>query len=317
MSKKTLILGGIFIALLISAFAYDPILKWKDSLGKPDNFLAKAENFSEINKMEVKKDGVTIILEKNDKGWKIAATKDFYVKDDLITAIQTNLEEAAKGDLELVSTNKDRKTEFETGENGVEVKLFNDSSLISDFVVGKSGNNYTSSYISKIDADETFLACSNLNIAFAHGGWYDKTIFSTDSGKINKIRFQYPTREFTIERDISVAEGEESVPSDWSGILPYKFNVNQDKANMVLDIMTKLSAIEIPAQKFENTGLDKHLIIVQATGDGMDDTLMVGDMVEDEDGNKNYYAKKGDSDNIYLITSEQKEALDKTINDLR
>jgi len=317
MSKKTLILGGIFIALLISAFAYDPILKWKDSLGKPVNFLAKANNFSEINKMEVKTDGVTVVLEKDDKGWRVAATKGFYVSEELVAAISTDLEEAAKGDLELVSTSKDRKTEFDTGENGTEVKLSKDGAVLADFVVGKPGSNFTSSYISKIDADETFLAASNLNAAFAHGEWYDKTIFSVDADKVAKIRFQYPTREFTIERKAPSDESAESLPGEWAGTLPYKFDVNQEKAKTVLDMMAKLSAAEIPTQKFEGTGLDKHSIIVQITGDGTDGTLMIGDAVENAEGDKNYYAKKGDSDNIYLISSDAKESLDKTINDLK
>lgn len=34
------------------------------------------------------------------------------------------------------------------------------------------------------------------------------------------------------------------------------------------------------------------------------------------DGEELYYAKKGDSDNIYLITKEQRDELDKQIKDL-
>jgi len=315
MSKKTLILGGIFIALLIVAFVYDPILRWKDSLNKPDNFLSAMKDFDEANKMEVKKDGVVVVLEKDSKGWRVSSTKDFYVADDLVATIKNNLKDAAEGDMELVSDNGDRKNDFETGDNGVEVKIFKDDSLLSEFVVGKAGYNYTSSYVSRVGGDETFLINSNLNVAFAHDDWYDKTIFNSDPESVSKIRFQYPTREFTVERTITDVEGGEKEFEDWTGTLPYKFDVDQDKVEEVLDVMTSLSAIDIPEQKFENSGLGEHSIIIQATGDGVDNTLMIGGTFEGDE--EKYYAKKGDSDNIYLITKEQKEKLDKTIADLR
>lgn len=317
MSKKTLILGGIFIALLITAFAYDPILKWKDSLGKPDNFLSKAEDFSQIDKMEVKKDGITIILEKNDSGWKVAATKGFYVKENLINAIKDNIEKAAKDDLEHVSNNIEKKSEFNTDDSGVFVKLYSGDNLLSDFVVGKASSDYTSSYISKADISDTYLVKSNLNSVFAHSDWYDRDIFVSAADKISKIRFQYPTREFTIERSLPVSDEEDGEIGEWVGVLPYKFSVDQDEAAAILDIMTNLQAVSIPPQKFEGTGLEKHSIIIQAAGEGVDNILMIGDVLDAEAENKQYYAKKGDSDNIYLITGEQKDALDKTISDLR
>ena len=42
-------------------------------------------------------------------------------------------------------------------------------------------------------------------------------------------------------------------------------------------------------------------------------TLMVGD----DNGEGLYFAKRGDSDNIYLISEEQRDVLDQTIRSLR
>ncbi len=315
MSKKTYILCGVFIFLLLGAFFYDPILRWKDSLGKPKNFLQNISNFDDIDKMEVKRNGVNIVLEKKDGKWKVAHTKDFYLTDDLLGSIKDSLNKAKEQELELVSSNKDKKGEFKTDEkNGVEVKMYQGDKLICDFVVGKIGPHYTDSYISKPNINETYLVATNLNSAFDHDNWLDKTIFKSDGRKISKIRFQYPNREFIVERKVATSSEEKN--GDWSGTKPYKFKVDQGKMDKILNIMSSLRAIKVPEQKFEGTDLEKHLIIVEASGDGVDNILMVGGAKE-EDGKKYFYAKRGDSDNIYLITESQKDLLDQTIKSLR
>ena len=132
--------------------------------------------------------------------------------------------------------------------------------------------------------------------------WRDLTIFSTAEEKIKKIRFQYPNREFTVEfKD-----------DKWGGILPEKFTVNKGKIDKIAQIMSNLKAVEIPEQTFENTGLEKHLIIVEAAGEAIDNVLMIGN---NRDGL--YYAKKGESDNIYLIDKSDRDELDKWIWQLK
>jgi hypothetical protein len=52
---------------------------------------------------------------------------------------------------------------------------------------------------------------------------------------------------------------------------------------------------------------------VEASGEEENNTLMVGEA--DQEGL--YYAKKAKSDNIYLITEEQRNILKTTVEDLR
>ncbi len=97
--------------------------------------------------------------------------------------------------------------------------------------------------------------------------------------------------------------------------MPYSFEVDEDKISEILNIMSSLNAISIPEQIFDNTGLEKNNIIVEATGEEVNNILMIGDAENEEE--IRYYAKRGDSDNIYLITKAQRDALDKQIWDLR
>ncbi len=309
MSKQNIILGIIFVVLLGLAFAYQPLKDWYENYHKDKNFFVNI-NFDDVNRMEVEGEKKIVLIREGDK-WKIDGTKDFYLNEGRATRIKNAFEEAKKNNLDIISENKEKKEQFLTNEKGVRVKLFKDNDLVCDFIVGKLASDFRSTYISKPDLDKTYLVKANFNGAFNHDDWYDKTIFSTSKDKITKIRMQYPNREFTIEK---IKDGDKE---KWEGVLPYKFSVDEKKIDKILDIMTSLRAAKIPEQKFEGTGLEKHLIIVEASGDDVDNIIMIGDAYKGENGEELYYAKRGDSDNIYLITKEQRDELDKTIRDLR
>ncbi len=303
MRKENIILGSVFGVLLVLAFVFEPIMDWKKNLGRPDNFFDKIK-FEEVVKINLEKNGEKITLERQGNKWKIADTKDFYVRDkDEI--FSTYMEEAIESNFDLASNNKDRKSEFETGESGTRVSLEDNDKVLIDFIVGKMTNDFASSYISLPDSSETYRVGANLAYAFNKDVnlWYDTMIFASGSESVNKIRFQYPNSEFSVEKKDDI----------WKGTLPYSFSVDEEKITKILDIMTSLNAVDIPAQTFEGTGLENHSIIVEVSGDGVQNVLMVGGANEDGD----YYVKRGDSDNIYLISSEQKEMLETSIRGLR
>lgn len=296
MNKKTLFLGGVLIVLIILAYAYQgPLKKWQNNLGKPKNILANIK-IDLINKIEIISRGKTLSLDKQNSKWKYNNSKDFYVDDSVINKALDELKTAASSEIELISNNRERKSEFKTDDSGLEIKIYQANKQVDNFIIGGLASDYASSYISTPESVATYAVKADLTDVFNPAEWRDLTIFSTPVEKINKIRFQYPNREFTVE----LKDGK------WSGVLPNKFFVKAEKIKPVLDIMSDLKAAEIPAQVFANTGLDKHLIIIQATGDSVNNVLMIG-----QANNGLYYAKRGDSDNIYFISKEERDALDK------
>ncbi len=278
---------------------------WKEKRGNKINFFEDLD-IDEINKISINKNGEVVILEKIGEKWKIFGTKDFYAKKIYSDNIVKSFENAKESKFELVSSNEDKKQEFATDESGFVVKLFIDSEESLEFIIGKMGADYTDTYISMSDINETYSVKSGLFSAFSEKDFRDDIIFYSNRDNISKIRFQYPNREFTVEK----TGGDDG--DLWQGVLPYEFNINQENIDKILDIMSHLVAVVIPGQSYEETDLDKGLVILQATGENIDNTIMIGAEV-----NGNYYAKRGDSDNIYLIKKEQKEALDKRIEDFK
>lgn len=299
MSKKTLILTAALIISIVLAYAYQgPLKKWRDNLGQPENIFAKIKADS-IDKIEIIDNGKSITLAKQNQKWKYGGSKDFYADSSAMLAVFDELKSAAKSKIELVSNNKQRKSEFETHASGIEVKIYMENKIAADFIAGKHSGDYKHSYFALPESAITYEVKADLQGVFSRSEWRDLTIFSGSADKIGKIRFQYPDREFTVE----MKDGQ------WAGILPWNFAVSEEKIRHVLSVMSDLKAVEIPDQVFANTGLEKHLIIIQASGHGVDNILMVGH----EDKNGLYYAKRGDSDNIYLISKSERDELDKRI----
>ena len=232
---------------------------------------------------------------------------------------------AAKAEVEVVGANREKMGEFGTSEeSGSLVRLMTGGELILGFIVGKPASDFKSTYISLEGSDKTYRVPANLASAFIRTDWYDMVIFETEKDKISKIRLQYPARELIIEREITesvvdIDQAPEISLGDWQGTMPYKFRVKEENIDPILDIMTNLTAIGIPAQNFEGTGLDKNNIIIEAIGEGVSNTIMIGGLVpvEEEEEARFYYAKRADSDNIYLITKEQGDELEKNIRDLQ
>ena len=313
MNKKNLVLGGILAALIIIAFVSEgPLKDWRAKIGKVENILATVD-FSQVSRIDINRPGETLSIEKDGDRWKIAGTKVFYVRDDIIQGIELALNTAKEADALLASENVDKKDDFEVGESGTGISLRQGDTLLYEFVVGKVGADFTSTYVTRNDTKETYLIKANLNSALVRQDWYDPIILKSDIEKITKLRFQHPSTEFTAEL----------LEDEWQGTLPYDFDVDKEKFEPILEIMANLVATDIPEQTFDGAGFDKDTIIVQATGEEIDNTIMIGgpravDAEEEVDPEDIlYYAKRGDSDNIYLISAEQKELLDIRIQDLR
>ncbi|MDO8592182.1 MAG: DUF4340 domain-containing protein [bacterium] len=295
MSKKTLTLGLALVALIALAYAYQgPLKKWQNNLGKPKNILAGV-NSEKIDKIEISSGKDAITLAKQGEQWKYNDSKDFYADPEIMASALAGLKAAAVADFELVGNNQERKSEFKTDDSGLKIKIYQAGKPAADFIAGSVAGDFDSSYISTAAEAATYFVSAGLASAFSQTEWRDLTVFSADKSKINKIRFQYPNREFSVEM----------ISGQWAGVLPKKFAVNQDKIEKIAESMARLKAARIPEQNFKGTGLEKHLIIVEATGEAVDNILMIGQAKDDL-----FYAKTGSSDNIYLIDKAVRDELD-------
>jgi hypothetical protein len=301
MDKKNLVLVGILAALILFSWAWNgPIKNWQTNRGVEKNFLIGV-NLADATKVEIEKSKNIAVLEKSGERWRVGGTKDFYAPAASMEEMAAVLDKAANGHLELASSNKDKKVSFGFDDPS-QVKI-TQGEKVYEFLIGKATDDFTGSYVSLADSDKVYRLAGNLTNVFANKDWRDGQIFSFSKDRANKVRFQYGKTQFTVEKK----------DNKWAGVSPKKFTVSEEKLNKVLTVLENLRSADIPAQDFAGTGLEKNGLIIQVIGEGFDNILMVGNCTKD----KLCYAKRGDSDNIYFITQEQKIGLTKKMSDLK
>ncbi|MDD5528092.1 MAG: DUF4340 domain-containing protein [Patescibacteria group bacterium] len=302
MSKKNLILGIILIALVAFAWIWSgPLKDWKQTKSQEKNFLASVAP-AKIEKIIIDKSGVKTELDKSGGSWAISGEKKFGIDKIAAGALDSALAEIGTLPVETVSANADKKSSFGTDDQGLKVEI-SQAGTVFNFVVGKSTPDYAGTYFAQPDFGKTYQIALDLNSILGRAEWRDLTIFSFLKERSEKIRFQYPNRQFTVEK----------VNNKWTGGKPNVFTASSTKIDAMLSVLQNLAAVKIPMQTFAGTGLEKHNIIVQVAGAGFDNTIMIGDCTKDN----LCYAKSAASDNIYLISKSDRDALDKKIADLK
>ncbi|HTX86613.1 MAG TPA: DUF4340 domain-containing protein [Candidatus Nanoarchaeia archaeon] len=302
MSKKNIILGIILIVLAVFAWLWSgPLKDWQKNNGQEKNFLAAVDP-AKIDKITINKAGQTTELDKSGDSWTLSGMKNFHIDPTAAGALNSVLNEIGTLPIETASANAQNKSLFGTDDRGLKVEIKQGAATF-DFIAGKSSADGAATYLAPPDSDKTYQIALDLNGIFGRDEWRDSQIFSFAPERAEKIRFQYPASQFIVSR----------VNNVWAGSAPYKFSVSADKISGVLSVLQNLTAVKIPAQIFTGTGLEKHSVIVQVTGEGIDNTIMIGDCIKDN----LCYAKTAASDNIYLISKSDRDALNKKITDLK
>jgi hypothetical protein len=293
LSKNT-ILSIALLALVAIAWGYQgPYQRWQHKRKLPVNFM-KLDG--EINRFEIESGKTKISLAKEGDNWRVYGQEGkFFASPIQMKSITQTLNGLGNLELEVASNNPKKQEDFMvTGDNVLKITLKSDKGE-AKFNVGKSTANFNGSYVGHEGDSNTYrLNSTNLQQLLGRKEWRDYSLFNLDFKQPIHLRLQYPDHETKMTlRD-------EEWLNDKGGI-----KYNKEQIDKVASTLVSLVAVEIPKQDFKPTGLQKPKMIIQFSGDGFDETLMLGNK-----GPKNtYYAKKASSDNIYLINSTDFDTL--------
>jgi hypothetical protein len=111
--------------------------------------------------------------------------------------------------LRLATRKKEKWEEFNVGDKGIHVTIYNAGKKQADIIVGKTGfsqgGSYT--YLRLSDENETYAVEGFLESSFnrSYNDWRNKTILKLKKEDITKITYQYPTdSSFVVEKRDSV-----------------------------------------------------------------------------------------------------------------
>lgn len=231
MNKSIKILLAVF-AILIAVYFLFFRTGDKVSTDKLDAKLFVADS-SKIDKIEIVKNGETVILEKSNNIWKITKPID-YPADT--TNIYLMLKDLKNFTIESVaSENPSKFNNYLDSVNNSKVSTYQEGKLLGTFILGKTqtGNN---SFIQKPD-DNRILLASNLTAALftkPSKDYRNKFIFAIQPFSVNKVSFKSTDSnkvDFTVSKDSSGKWniGGDSVSSSvMEGFLNILANFNTD-----------------------------------------------------------------------------------------
>ncbi|MEI7497722.1 MAG: DUF4340 domain-containing protein [Candidatus Falkowbacteria bacterium] len=300
-AKQNAWLGGILVGLIVLAVLYQgPYRQWQVSRSEPINVFSGIQT-DDINRMTIEVNGKTIELIKKDNGWEFPdQAHAFPLEQSFVVQAIDRIKAAAKAKVQLVSTKKEKQSEFGVGSEGSTVKLFQDNKEKVAVVIGSTAKDYVSTYLRPIKDDNTYKLDGISLAVFYTPDWRSKEIVKFDVKSINNARLQTPKSEIKLTKT-----GE-----DW---FAGKVKLNKIKVESLLSTLSNLFAADIPEQKFEPSGLAKSSLIIQVGGKDANITVMVGN----KNSKGEFYVKTGDSDRIYLIGGGDQASLSKNLNELK
>lgn len=292
MNKKNLLLAIILLVFALAAYGYSfPYQAYLTRQASPTNFLA-GSNLALVDKITITKQGTTSTLLKESDRWRVLSPGEFYVNSELAREALTTLQHLTTSTLSIVSRATSTKSSFATdSKSGTIITLWQGESKLTDFILGKSDAAY--SYLSQASSDLSYATVLDLSLFASVTDWRDPLIFTSDASTWTSLKLQNNLKKSTLQLE---KKGE-----DWLAE-PAKTKLNKNKIQALLDTISALEADAIPFNQSLATGLDKPSLMISFSNSLLSNTLAVGAL-----SNNQYYVKRSDSANVYLLNKNKIE----------
>jgi Domain of unknown function (DUF4340) len=196
---------------------------------------------------------------------------------------------------QVVSTNKENQPLFMVDSTGTEVWVDQKGKEIAHFFVGKSSDDWSSTYVRAADSDRVILVPEYLPSLFQRGeSWREKTIFSLDKANFRRYEYVSPSRGHLV-----AAKNESD--DNWTMEAPENGSIDAAKMMRAVNAFSQLKASgfgdDVTAA---GAGIEPDSTKITATlADGSTHVLVFGGGAPT---NRVYVRKEG-SEQIYTIPS--------------
>jgi hypothetical protein len=167
-------------------------------------------------------------------------------------------------------------------------------------VVGKPGPDYQSTYVRDVGSGDVVLAPGYLRAVFDRGSrtWQDRTVFSLEPDTIDEMKIDRPGAAATLKRHAG---------GGWYISEPESAACDESRATRLVRTLAYLRCDELAGRMpSPASGLaEPDSAVGFRTSGGLREELIFGNRNE----NGQTYAKRTDSDIIYLLSSHRVDAL--------
>ena len=287
--RTTLILAAVLVVLVAVATLFNTGRKRQESsLGKP---IFPAFAAGKADGIEVRGGGKTVVLRRQGATWLVATEgnqpADPKIPKQLIEAMDKLSTRT------LISLSRETHAGFQVDSTGFTVRISQGPKAVAEFIVGKPGPDYMSTYIRPVSGDKVYLVPAYLRTVVDRGPetWRNRTVLELEQAKIAS----YTTRN--ARETVTVEKGKDG---EWTITAPTRDKARPDVVAMVLRSLAALrsSGFADSTVTGSSSGLDADTTAVAVKmDDGTSYTIHVGAATS---ANWSYTRKDGDP-MIYLV----------------
>lgn len=207
--KRIGILAAVFV-LLLGVVA---LQRWQQSkVVVSEPALTVQVEPDRVTRIAVKRPDGEIELARTGGEWKLTRPVEYPANADLVNAA---LKAVATLKLEdVISTNPETRSTYQVDSTGTEVRIWTGDQEAMALVLGKSSQNWTHTFVRRIDRKEVYRAEGVISYNFSRSAddWRDKSILKLDETSVSRVVLEYPKEklQFALVRADSVwmlAEG--------------------------------------------------------------------------------------------------------------
>jgi hypothetical protein len=287
--RTTLILAAVLVVLVAIATIFNSGRKRQESsLGKP---IFPAFSAAKVDGIEVRGGGTTVVLRRQGDTWLVATEgnqpADPQIPKQLVEAMDKLSTRT------LISISHTTHTGFQVDSTGFTVRITQGTKSVAEFIVGKPGPDYMSTYIRPVSGDKVYLVPAYLRTTVDRGPdtWRNRTVLEVEQAKIAS----YTTRN--ARETVTLEKGKDG---EWNITAPTQEKARPDIVGLVLRSLAVLRASGFADSTVTGTssGLDADTTaVVVKTEDGTSYTIHVG---ATNPANQCYTRREGDPV-IYLV----------------
>lgn len=295
MNKKTLLAGGVFVALGLVAFA---VMREPEKGQRTAEAPRPVPKLTDFDTLEVTKDGKKTILKKEGTVYKVTAPVAYAADQDSAKAAFEGLEKLEFGS--LVSDQKAKHDEFEIGEKSVRVTVKKADKILADLRIGKSVNAATMVRVEGKDEVWQSPGLLKYNYDKDSAGFRDKSITTFEEAKAEGLEIVSKTGGKIVLRKPPKPDGS-AADSEW-GLVESALKVEPFDKTVAPGIISALYSWKAndfaDDAKPADTGLDTPDLTVTVTVQGgQKHGVLIGKKKGDED----YYVKTADKPQVFLV----------------
>lgn len=200
MSTWKLLVAAVILVALVLIFA-NP---FRDSI-REDNpestQLFASEDIDGADRLEIRSGpgAEPVVLALRGGNWVVASRGDFPADT---TAIGTMIRALGNARITgMASKNPENRSKFQVDSTGVDVAVFAGDRTIGRFMLGRIGQEFTTSYLRLDESDEVLVVRGlNRNVFARTQGYRDRSLLSFEVDAVQSIRVRTPEEEWEVIR---------------------------------------------------------------------------------------------------------------------